>query len=158
MVIRLGLLVLTGLLWAPLGWGVIETYEFDSEELRQRYHRFVEELRCPKCQNQNLSGSNSAIAEDLRAQLHRLLQEGRSDEEIVEYMVSRYGDFILYRPPVNRHTMVLWALPAGLLLLGGLVAAGLLRRRPEPEVQALADDGREARVKELMARYPGDRS
>jgi len=110
------------LLWlvlaSTLAQAVVETYEFENEALRGRYHTFVDELRCPKCQNQNLAGSNSPIAEDLRRELHRLLQEGRSDQQIVEFMVSRYGDFILYRPRFNLETAVLWLAPAIFLLLG----------------------------------------
>lgn len=117
------------LLLASPAWSVIETYQFDSEEQRQRYRVFVEELRCPKCQNQNLSGSNSPIAEDLRRELHRLLLEGKSDDEIVDFMVSRYGEFVLYRPPVNKQTAVLWLFPILLLILGAIVVVILLRRR-----------------------------
>jgi len=136
-------LALLLLLWSPLLRAVIETYDFATEEQRQRYHHFVEELRCPKCQNQNLSGSNSAIAEDLRRELHRLLLEGRSDEEIVDFMVSRYGEFILYRPPLDRHTLVLWAFPGVLLLIGVVVGVLLLRRRAVP---GAGDDAAAAEV------------
>lgn len=116
------------LLAAPAA-AVIETYEFESELQHQRYQDFIEELRCPKCQNQNLAGSNSPISADLRRELHRLLLEGKSDQEIVDYMVARYGDFVLYRPPVNKHTIVLWLLPLALLLLGALVVTMLVRRK-----------------------------
>ena len=80
-----------------LAWSVIETYQFEDEQLRERYQRFTHELRCPKCQNQNLSGSNSPIAKDLRRELYRLLLEGQSDQQITEFMVARYGEFVLYR-------------------------------------------------------------
>ena len=108
---------------------VVETYQFDDESLRQRYQQFVEELRCPKCQNQNLSGSNSPIAEDLRRELYRLLNEGRSDTEVVDYMVARYGDFILYRPRLNTETAILWFAPAIFLLLGVLIMVTIFRRQ-----------------------------
>lgn len=108
---------------------VIETYEFETELQHRRYQDFIQELRCPKCQNQNLAGSNSPISADLRRELHRLLLEGKSDQEIVDYMVARYGDFVLYRPPVNKHTIVLWLLPVALLLLGALVVTMLVRRK-----------------------------
>ena len=124
------------LLVGVLCWGlattasaVIETYEFDNEQLRERYNTFTEVLRCPKCQNQNLSGSNSPIAADLRRELHRLLQEGRSDAEIRDYMVARYGEFILYQPPLNRHTVVLWFFPLVLLAIGAAVLLAVVRRR-----------------------------
>lgn len=135
--------------------GVIETYEFENEDQQLRYQVFVEELRCPKCQNQNLSGSNSPIAADLRRELHRLLSEGKSDDEIVDFMVTRYGDFVLYRPPVNRHTAVLWSFPVVVLALGLLVVVLLIRRRkraaPEDDVAAVH---REAQ--ELLNNYDED--
>lgn len=113
---------------------VIETYDFTDEASNERYQQFIEELRCPKCQNQNLAGSNSPISEDLRQQLHRLLEEGRSDEEIVDYMVARYGDFILYRPRFNPETALLWMAPAIFLLLGLLFAIAAYRRqRRQPD-------------------------
>ncbi len=110
-------------------FAVVETYEFDSEATRERYQVFIQELRCPKCQNQNLSGSDSAIAADLRRELYRLLEEGRSDDEIVDFMVSRYGQYILYKPRVNTSTYLLWFAPAVMLLLGIVVLMVIVRRR-----------------------------
>lgn len=115
---------------------VVETYEFEDEQLRHRYTTFVAELRCPKCQNQNLAGSNSPIAEDLRRELYRLLEEGKSDQQIVDYMVDRYGDFILYRPRFNPETAVLWLAPIIFLVLGLMIAvAAFIRQR-----RSAADD------------------
>lgn len=107
------------LCWLSLSaHAVIETYQFSDPSLRERYNQFVEELRCPKCQNQNLSGSNSEISADLRRELHRLLHEGKSDTEIVDYMVARYGEFVLYKPPLNKQTLLLWIAPGVLLIIG----------------------------------------
>jgi cytochrome c-type biogenesis protein CcmH len=100
---------------------VIETYQFDTPLQQKRYHAFTQELRCPKCQNQNLSGSDSAISVDLRRQVHRMIMDGKSDIEITQYMVDRYGNFILYRPRFSAQTAVLWFAPLGLLILGSLV-------------------------------------
>ena len=123
----LALLLLSGPVLA-----VIESYPFEDEALLARYQALSAELRCPKCQNQNIADSNSPIAADLRSQLHRQLHEGRSDEEIVEYMVERYGEFVLYRPRWNRVTVVLWLAPLIFLALAlGIVWAALGRRQPE---------------------------
>jgi cytochrome c-type biogenesis protein CcmH len=127
---------------------VIETYEFGDPELRERYHRFTDELRCPKCQNQNLSGSNSPIAKDLRRELHRLLQEGRDDQQVIDYMVGRYGEFILYRPQFNKQTAVLWMAPALFAVLGlvALVLIFIKQRKkalPQGGDQEVALDSRE---------------
>jgi cytochrome c-type biogenesis protein CcmH len=108
----------------------IDTYEFANETERQRYRNLVEELRCPKCQNQNIADSDAPIAMDLRAQIFRMLEEGKSNDQIIDYLVSRYGDFVLYNPPVTSRTLLLWYGPAG-LLVGGFILLGviLVRRR-----------------------------
>ncbi len=108
----------------------IDTYEFADEAERQRYRSLIEELRCPKCQNQNIADSDAPIAMDLRAQVYRMLEEGQSNEQIIDFLVSRYGDFVLYKPPVTARTLLLWYGPAG-LLVGGFVLLGVvvLRRR-----------------------------
>lgn len=108
----------------------IDTYEFDSEADRQRYRTLVEELRCPKCQNQNIADSDAPIALDLREQIFRMLEKGESDQQIIDFLVSRYGDFVLYKPPLSGRTLLLWYGPA-ILLGGGFVLLGfiLLRRR-----------------------------
>ncbi|WP_036256180.1 cytochrome c-type biogenesis protein [Spongiibacter marinus] len=133
------------LLLALPSWAVIETYQFDTDLQRQRYNAFIEELRCPKCQNQNLSGSDSAISQDLRRQLHAMIMAGKSDIEITQYMVDRYGDFILYRPRFNAATAVLWLLPVG-LLLGGLAIWAMMasRRARRVPIQPLDDHDRAA--------------
>lgn len=96
----------------------IGAVEFDSEQELARYQGLVHELRCPKCQNQNLSDSNSEIAVDLRNQVARMVGEGQSNEQIKEYMVNRYGDFVLYRPPVQSNTLVLWWGPLAMAVVG----------------------------------------
>ena len=108
----------------------IDVYEFPTEGERKRYQKFLEELRCPKCKNNNLAGTNSEIADDLRRELHKMVLEGKSDDEIIDFMVSRYGDFVLYRPPVQGNTIVLWLGPVVFLLIGlGAVSWVVSRRR-----------------------------
>ena len=123
------------LLMSLTAQAVIETYQFDTDVQRARYHHFIEELRCPKCQNQNLSGSDSAISKDLRRQIHQMIMDDKSDIEITQYMVARYGDFILYRPQFNAATAVLWLAPLGLLLLGLLVWWRMAATRARPKLQ-----------------------
>jgi cytochrome c-type biogenesis protein CcmH len=121
----------------------VETYEFTDEQQRQRYLEFTRELRCPKCQNQNLADSNAPIAADLRRELHRLLGEGKSDAEIVDFMVSRYGEYVLYKPRLEPKTWLLWAAPMLMLLAGGVVLALVLRR-----AQTMRDQAAEAALSE----------
>lgn len=111
---------------------VIETYEFSSEDLEQRYQALSGELRCPKCQNQNIADSNAPIAQDLRRLLYEQLEAGASDREILDYMVARYGEFVRYRPRFNGATAVLWLAPVLLLLAGVAVVVLMLRGRRRP--------------------------
>jgi len=98
---------------------VIETYQFSDDALAVRYRQLSAELRCPKCQNQNIAASNAPIAQDLRKLLYKQLEAGASDEEILQYMVSRYGEFVRYRPRFGGVTLLLWLAPL-VLLLGAL--------------------------------------
>ena len=106
-------------------WAVIETYEFSSPELEQRYQDLSAELRCPKCQNQNIADSNAPIAKDLRKLLYQQLEEGASDEEIRDHMVARYGEFVRYRPSFSGATVILWLAPALLLLAAAMYQQNL---------------------------------
>lgn len=148
---RRGLALLVMLLWAGLSHAAIDPYEFDREADRKRYQQFIAELRCPKCQNQNLAGSDAPIAQDLRQQLYLLIRDGKSDREITDFMVARYGEFVLYRPPLDARTALLWALPALMLLIGIIVIALIVRRhrRAAPENRELSDAER-ARLQALL--------
>jgi len=110
--------------------------EFESEEQAQRFAALTEELRCLVCQNQNLADSDAPLAADLRHEIFEMMAAGRSDEEIKAFLVARYGDFVLYRPPVQGNTLALWLAPLVLLLVGGIVVFLAVRRRtrlPEEE-------------------------
>jgi cytochrome c-type biogenesis protein CcmH len=133
-------LLLAGVLFAVLAHAAIDPYDFENETQRERYRQFIEDMRCPKCQNQNLAGSDAPIAKDLRHELHRLLIEGKSDQEIVDYMVARYGEFVLYKPPFDEKTAILWLAPLGFLGIGAFVLVVVIRRRNalnSADVQAL---------------------
>ena len=108
----------------------VDTYTFQDPVTEKRFNELNKELRCPKCQNQNLSGSNSPIAQDLRREVYELLHQGKADIEIMNYMVARYGEFVLYRPRVNSLTYILWFAPAVLILIGVLVVVFIVRRKP----------------------------
>ena len=140
------------LFWATSAYAVIETYQFDSAEMRERYHVFVKELRCPKCQNQNLEDSNAGVAADLRREVHRLLHEGYSDDEIYDYMVARYGEFVLYRPRTSGVTLYLWLAPAVLLALAIAVVALIVKRsRKQIDDTVVASDDQE-RLNQVLSR------
>lgn len=143
------------ILLAPVALAAIDTYEFESEEQRLRFYQLSGELRCPKCQNQNIADSNAPIATDLRREVHRMLVEGKDDKQIIAFMVDRYGDFVRYKPALTPATMVLWFGP-GVLLLGGFVfLLVLLRRRQralrESATQHLSKDEQQ-RLQSLLER------
>lgn len=150
-------LLLIALWWTLPLRAAIDPYNFSDDAERQRYQHFIEDMRCPKCQNQNLAGSDAPIAADLRRELRRLLREGRSDREITDYMVSRYGEYILYDPPLDRKTLLLWAAP-GLFLLGGLVALVVVVRRRRsaagPAAAAELSPAEEQRLRQLLGGDP----
>ena len=140
--------------WAASNaWAVIETYEFSSPDLERRYHALSQELRCPKCQNQNIADSNAPIARDLRVVLYEQLEAGATDDEILAFMVARYGEFVRYRPGMDRNTVLLWTAP-GLLL--GVGALGLLMhfRRGTSESRAGLTDNEKAEIARLL-KEPG---
>ena len=145
-----------GLTLACLGMAQasIDTYEFSSQAQRERYRTLVEELRCPKCQNQNIADSDAPIAMDMRDEIFKKLEEGQSNEQIVEFLVDRYGDFVRYKPPVNKSTLILWYGPAAFLVFGfAMVVVIVIRRRrstvTEQHEQQLSSDEK-ARLSDIL--------
>ncbi len=106
-------------------FAAIDIYQFKDAEKQHRFQTLVAELRCPKCQNQNLADSNSEIATDLRMKVYQMLEKDQSDDVIIDYMLERYGEFVLYKPRVSGQTLILWYGPI-LLLLIGLIIIGLI--------------------------------
>ena len=152
--------LLLGALLSLNALAAIDTYDFNDEAERQRFRVLTEELRCPKCQNQNIADSNAPIANDLRREIHRMLDEGQSDEQIVDYLVARYGDFVMYRPPLTAKTLLLWFGPAALLLLALLVVLNIVRRRRQaasaPTVTAELSDAERQRLSQLLDKQSHD--
>jgi len=116
---------------------------FEDPVLQARYEEMTRLLRCPMCQNQAIADSPVGIAADLRRELREQITAGRSDQEIEDFMTARYGDFILYNPPVNPKTWLLWAAP-GLLLFAGLASAAVVIVRRSRA--AIPDDAQESEV------------
>ncbi|QIW15123.1 cystathionine gamma-synthase [Pasteurellaceae bacterium RH1A] len=106
---------------APLAFASIEVQTFDNPKQEADYRSLVAELRCPQCQNNNIADSNATIATDMRNKTLELLKQGKSKDEVVDYMVERYGNFVTYDPPMTPATIFLWALPLLLILLGGIL-------------------------------------
>lgn len=107
----------------------VEVLTFSGPEHEARYKKLIAELRCLVCQNQNIESSNADLAKDLRQQVYTRIENGEPDEAITAYMVARYGDFVLYKPPLNATTALLWIGPFALLALGILAMVRLIRSR-----------------------------
>ena len=152
------------LLVAVLGLGagralaLIETYEFSKPELEARYQQLSEELRCPKCQNQNIADSNAPIAQDLRKLLHRQLEQGASDAEILDYMVARYGEFVRYRPRFGGANLFLWLAPVLLFCAAMVVLIITLRSRSKSAAigTAFLSAEEQARLQSLLEKAEQD--
>lgn len=121
-----------GLSLVSVAKAAIDTYQFRDDAERERYQQLTKELRCPKCQNQDIADSNAPIAADLRREIFRMLGEGQSNQQIVAFMVDRYGDFVRYKPALSGRTWLLWFGPAILLTGGFVMLAVIVRRRRQP--------------------------
>lgn len=137
-------LLLLSVLWiGSASAGPVETFKFKDEATKLRFQILSKELRCPKCQNQNLADSNAKIAVDLRKNLYNLLQEGKTDQEIIDFMVYRYGDFVLYRPQLKKQTYILWFGPIVIILGFALSVIFVLRKRSKGKANELALSSKE---------------
>jgi len=113
---------------APAALAAVDTYEFETEEQQQRFRTMSNDFRCPMCQNTNLTGSGGGVAEDLRREIYLMIIDGKTDAEIEQFMLQRYGDFIFYKPRLMTNTLLLWFGPLIFLLIGGWIILRIVRR------------------------------
>lgn len=138
------LYLLCFVLFATVANAAIETYEFESAQMEANYVKLIKELRCLVCQNQNLADSNADLAKDLRSQTYKMLMQGDSPDQVVDYMVARYGDFVMYRPRLKRSTLLLWLGPFVLLAMVLVLVIRSMRKKqvlkaPESESMTRAE-------------------
>lgn len=105
-----------------------DIYPLETQEQRQRFDRLLNELRCPKCQNQNIADSDAPIAEDMREEVYRMVREGADEQTVVDAMVQRFGEFAHYKPAFDARTAFLWLLPLIVILVGVVVVVMIVRR------------------------------
>jgi len=117
----------------------IEASIFETEEQQSRYTQLIEDIRCPVCQGQSIGGSNSGLAKDLREKVREMILDGQSDPQIYSYMVERYGDFVVYKPPVNTKTYLLWFAPLFILILSLIFLFRSTKRNTEKTVNLSND-------------------
>ncbi len=120
-----------------VSWAIDPAPAFEDPALEAQYQSLVREVRCLVCQNQTIADSNAQLAADLRREIRRMLGEGATRDEVIEFLVARYGEFVLYRPRLQPATWALWGAPVVLLLIGGVVFVRILRSRFS---QPLAED------------------
>lgn len=128
----------------------IDVYEFDDPAKEAQFRTLASELRCPKCQNQNVNDSNAPLARDIKDRVYQLIEEGKSDKEIVDYMVERYGEFVTYRPRMSLGVALLWGAPA---VLGLFVLVVLLLSRRSSSKQQPAPPVDQQRIQSMLDRY-----
>ena len=132
--------LLLGLAAGAAAAQAIEPLPFEDHAQELRFQHLTAELRCPMCQNETLADSNAPIARDLRHQVFRLMREGRSDAQIKQYLVARYSDYVLYDPPVNPGTWLLWFGPLVILAIGTVVVVVTIRKRARGGIAAAAPE------------------
>ena len=149
--VRIVYLMLVLLLSGAAAAEVADVYDFSDRAQEQRYQNLIAELRCPKCQNQNIADSNAPISKDMRDEVYRMMSDGASNEEIVGALVDRFGEFVRYKPEVDSRTILLWATPAIVVLGGLMVVAGIAirSRRAGQDEPALTDEER-ARASRML--------
>ena len=141
--------------WLLLGFGsmgyAVEVRDFDDPAKQARYERLIEELRCLVCQNQSLADSDADLAKDLRDEVYGIIRSGKDEAEAVRFLTDRYGDFVLYRPPVKGITLLLWGGPLVILLIGGWFVWSRSRRHAVEHQTDLSDAERLQLVERLKS-------
>lgn len=131
---------------------VSDVYDFETRTEERRYQDLISELRCPKCQNQNIADSNSPISKDMRGAVYQMMQDGASNDEIVNSLVNRFGEFVKYKPDLDKRTFILWATPAIAVFGGLIVVAGIvLRSRRSGNSTAALSAEEQARIDRILA-------
>jgi cytochrome c-type biogenesis protein CcmH len=144
------LLCFLSILFVATAQAAIEVYQFNDAEKTERFKQLTAELRCPKCQNQNIADSNAEIAQDLRTKLQEMLVADKSNDEIVQYMVDRYGDFVLYEPRVDPQTYLLWFGPILLLLIAFFVVFIIVRMRSKRQSNNQLNSSQQEQLNSLL--------
>jgi cytochrome c-type biogenesis protein CcmH len=129
----------------------VDAFEFETDEQQRRFRQMSDDFRCPMCQNTSLTGSSGGVAEDLRREIYLMIMDGKTDYEIEQFMLERYGDFIFYRPRLTVETLLLWFGPLLFLGLGGWIIFGIIRRaQPLAQEQVALNDDEQQRLKALL--------
>ncbi|MEN8178284.1 MAG: cytochrome c-type biogenesis protein [Pseudomonadota bacterium] len=124
----------------PLSAATLAEYKFDDPVMKSDFRSITEEMRCLVCQNESLAGSNAELAVDLRNEIYDMMQAGQTKDDVIRFMVDRYGDFVLYNPPMKPSTYPLWFGPLILFLIGAILLFRTLKRKKQSQETTLSDD------------------
>jgi len=138
-------LLITGTVYAVK----IEFHSFENKEQEKLYKQLIAELRCVKCQNQNLAESNAELASDMREKAYEMIVKGGSRQDVIKYMTDRYGNFVLYKPPFITKTFMLWIGPGIFLVLSLIFLIRLIKKQQKEPIEALSETDRKS-VRELL--------
>ncbi|HEY7866100.1 MAG TPA: cytochrome c-type biogenesis protein [Psychromonas sp.] len=142
-------------LFSPLAYSTTDIFEFDNAQQEQTFHDLTKQLRCPKCQNQNIADSKAQLAKDLRNKTYQLVKEGKSEEQVVAYMVARFGNFVRYDPPMTPATIFLWLGPLLFILLGFYFLYGQVKKQKTQ--QDHLDPDEEKRLQKILGEKSSDK-
>ncbi len=127
--------------WSTSSFATLADYHFDDPDQKEDFRELTEELRCLVCQNQSLAGSDAELAQDLRREVYNMMKEGQTKDDVINFMVARYGDFVLYEPPMKPSTYPLWFGPFIILAIGGvLLGRTLIKKKGSKEVELTEAD------------------
>ncbi len=127
--------------WSTSGFATLADYHFNDPDQKEDFRELTEELRCLVCQNQSLAGSDAELAQDLRREVYNMMKEGQTKDDVINFMVARYGDFVLYEPPMKPSTYPLWFGPFIILAIGGvLLGRTLVKKKGSKEVELTEAD------------------
>ena len=148
------LMLLGSVLFSANGQAAIDTFEFDNAQQEKTFHELTKLLRCPKCQNQNIADSNAELAKDLRNKTYELVKQGQTKDQVVDYMVARFGNFVRYDPPVTPATIFLWLGPLLFIIFGVLVLFRQIKKQRFKTTDL--DDQEQQKLKALLQKHVKD--
>ncbi len=148
--ISFALLLSLGLLGQKNAIAAVDPLVFTDAKKEARFKNLIGQLRCLVCQNQSIADSNAELAQDLRKEVYDMIIAGKSDQEAIDFLVARYGNFILYRPPVNAQTFLLWFLPGILVILALIFIIAIIKKRSRQDQKVTLDDNAEDRLNKLI--------
>lgn len=155
---KLIVVLFSSLMISLSSFAAIDVFEFDNEQQEEQFKELSQTLRCPKCQNNTISDSNAELAKDLRVKVYEMTKAGKSRDEIVDYMIARYGNFVTYKPPFTIATSILWLGPLFVVLLGFSVIVFNSKRKAKKVAQSQDwNADKEARLKALLEEKNGDK-